>query len=201
MKRIGITLCVAAIALSTPVSASAANDSPFYYDENGLIQVKPGTPHFTGDTKIEYPANPFADDAPNPEELLAPKNDVTNPEDNPQLDPNNVIETDDPEEAALDEEESEYYHVPTYVDREYIVVAVNPKMKRYMARSVEPTPVKMKKNVIFTQEWVITDKPLKKGDKVVLTFDEDESDGIDSERVDGLVYVTPEWLLDMPEAE
>lgn len=80
---------------------------------------------------------PFADDAPNFEELVAPKNDGENPGDNPHLDPNNVIETDDLEEAALDEEESEYYYAPTYVDREYIVVAVNPKMKRYMARSVD----------------------------------------------------------------
>ncbi len=200
MKRLGLTLCTAVLALYIPITASAA-ESPFYYDKNGLIQVKPGTTNTLGNTKIEYPANPFADDAPNSEELLAPKNTVTNPEDNPQLDPNYVIETDDPEETQLDEEESEYYYAPTYVDREYIVVAVNPKMKRYMARSVEPTPVKMKKNVIFTQEWVITEKPLKKGERVWLTFDEDESDGIDSDRADGLVYVTPEWLLDGPTAQ
>jgi hypothetical protein len=204
MKRLVLSLGISLIALSTPVIANASNDSPFYYDENGLIQVKPGTPHFTGGTKIEYPLDPFTDDAPNSEELVAPKDAAENPGDNPHLDPNNVIETDDntavdsqdPEETAADEEESEYYHVPTYVDREYIVVAVNPKMHRYMARSIEPTVVKMKKNVIFTQDYSISEKPLKRGDKVVLTFDEDESDGIDSDRVDGLVYVTPEWLLD-----
>jgi hypothetical protein len=184
MKRALLALCAAAITLSAPVAARA-DDSPFYYDEKGIIRVKPGTPNFTESPKIEYPANPFADDAPNPEQLLAPKQDDT-------FIPVDMVERPEPIET---EEETEYE--PEYVDYDYVIVAVNPKMKRYMARSM----VNPKKNVIFLQADVITERQLKKGEKVVLTFDEDNSDGIDSERKDGLVYVTPIDLLNLPEAE
>ncbi|MFT9848982.1 hypothetical protein [Aneurinibacillus sp. REN35] len=174
MKRLVPTVCAAVLALSIPVTTNAA-------------------PYPTDDM--------FRDDAPNTEDILRTQvqkelgNDTS---DTRYLDPNYVIDED---EALLDEEETAYWYAPTYVDREYIVVAVNPKLKRYMVKSVEPTPVKMKQHVIFTQEWLITGEPLKKGERVWLTFDEDESDGIDSERKDGLVYVTPQWALELPVAE
>lgn len=178
MKRLVPTICAVALTLSIPVAASAS---------------------------YQQPSNPFLDNAPNYEDWAreqAEKDSASNAWDNRYLDPNYVIDVNEPQWSDAYWGDSEpVYHEPTYVDREYIVVAVNPKLQRYMVKSVVPTVVKMKQNVIFTQDWVVTEQPLKMGDRVWLTFDENESDGIDSDRKDGLVYVTPQWALTLPVAE
>ncbi|MEZ2660604.1 hypothetical protein [Aneurinibacillus aneurinilyticus] len=182
MKRLVPAMCAVALTLSIPVVASAS---------------------------YQQPSNPFLDNAPNYEDWAreqAEKDNASKAWDNRYLDPNYVINVPDPSVFTPSrvievDEDGPVYYERVYVDREYIVVAVNPKLKRYMVKSVEPTPVKMKQNVIFTQDYVITEQPLKKGDRVWLTFDEDESDSIDSDRKDGLVYVTPEWALMLPAAE
>ncbi|WP_276914668.1 hypothetical protein [Aneurinibacillus aneurinilyticus] len=178
MKRLVPAMCAVALTLSIPVAAGAS---------------------------YQQPSNPFLDNAPNYEDWAreqAEKDNASKAWDNRYLDPNYVIDVNEPQWSdAYWGGDEPVYREATYVDREYVVVAVNPKLKRYMVKSVEPTPVKMKQNVIFTQGYVITEQPLKKGDRVWLTFDEDESDGIDSDRKDGLVYVTPEWVLMLPAAE
>lgn len=175
MKRMVIAVCTAAMALATPVTASA--DSAFYYDEKGIIHVKPGTPNWTPNPKIVFPDNPFADDAPNTEQIISQQYQ-------------NKQNNDNTESITNDEFDDEDYYADL-VDYTYVIVAVNPKIKRYMARSVDDP----KKNVIFLQDDVITTRQLKKGEKVILTFDGDLSNGTVSERKDGLICVTPKKEL------
>ncbi|GED14412.1 hypothetical protein [Aneurinibacillus migulanus] len=188
MKRLVPAMCAAALTLSIPVAASASSTKDVYSDlMNGPNWVFEGPSY-------EPPANPFLDNAPNYEDWAR---EQTKKDEEP-FDFDNAPSVFDPSRVIEVDEDEPVYHEPTYVDREYIVVAVNPKLKRYMVKSVVPTVVKMKQNVIFTQDWVVTEQPLKMGDRVWLTFDENESDGIDSDRKDGLVYVTPQSEVLLP---
>ena len=197
MKRIVMAICTAVIT-TMPVVANAEKSKvvgDFVYNEDGIIVKVLGPPVQGPSIKLPIPDEPFRDDAPSYEDLVREMAEKENGnswsiENAPSIfDDSNVIEVKD--NYTEDEEELPANHVHDFINREYVVVAVNPKMKRYMAKSVSPTPIKMKQNVIFTQDYVVGDITLKKGDKITLTFDENESDGIISDRKDGLVFVTP----------
>lgn len=197
MKRAVIAVCAAAMALATPVTASADivrsnGKMTIIYGDNGIIKDIIADPTGFEHVKLPIPDDPFRDDAPSYDDLIRQSINQKNNEpfdinNAPSVfDSSNVIEIDEPEEGGIPLD-----HIYMFTRYEYTVVAVNPKMKRYMAKSVMNTNVKMRKNVIFTQDYVVADKQLKIGDKIYLTFDEDESDGMTSDRQDFLVFAIP----------